>query len=54
MPSLPTKIKILLILAKKSGKTEIKLSPQCVSHMKTRVSFKCFVNDWMIFGISSV
>ena len=45
MPSLPPKIKILLMLAKNSWKIEIKTSPISLFHMKTRVCLKYFVND---------
>ena len=45
MLGLPTKMKILLILARDSGKTEVKLSHSAVFRMKTTVSFEYFVND---------
>ena len=40
MPSPPAKMKVLLILAENSGKTEIKLFPCALFHMKTKVSLK--------------
>ena len=42
--SLPAKVKILLILAKNSWITGIKLFP--LFHMKTRDRFNIFVNDF--------
>ena len=45
MPSFPAKIKILLILAKTSLKTET--TPFPLFHMKIKFSLKYFVNDYL-------
>ena len=42
MPNLPAKIKVLLILEKK---TEVKFFPKCTVSHETRVSLKYFVNS---------
>ena len=45
MPSLPVKIKILLVLAKKSQKKQLNFSRGALFHMKTGASLKYFVTD---------
>ena len=45
MSSFPTKIKILLILAKTLEKEKLNFSRSALFHMKTRVSIRYFVND---------
>ena len=45
MPCLPSKLKILLILAKNSWKTKIKPFRSTLFHKKTRVSLRYLVND---------
>ena len=44
MPSSPAKMKVLLILAETSRKTEMKLSRSALFHMETRVSLRYFVS----------
>ena len=44
MPSTPTKMKPLSILAENSWKIEINLFPLCAFHSKTRVSLRYFVS----------
>ena len=45
MPSLPAKMKILLLLAKAIEKQKLNSSRSGLFHMKTRVSLKYLVND---------
>ena len=45
MPSLPVKMKILLILAKTLEKHKLNFSRSAQFHMKTRVSLKYFMNN---------
>ena len=45
MPSLPAKMKILLLLAKAIEKQKLNSSCSGLFHMKTRVSLKYLVND---------
>ena len=45
MPSLPAQKNVLLLLAKNSSKTEIKLFPYCTISHETRVNLKHYVND---------
>ena len=45
MPSLPAKMKILLLLAKAIEKQTLNSSRSGLFHMKTRVSLKYLVND---------
>ena len=51
VPSLPAKMKILLILAKTSQKQQLNVSRSALFHMKNRVSLKYFVSDclWKSF-----
>ena len=54
MPSLPAKMKILLIIAKNLKKQTLNFSRSALFRMKTRVSLKYFVNDclWKPFFAS--
>ena len=45
MPSLPTKMNVLLILAKAFEKQKLNFSRGALFHMKTRVRLKYFVGD---------
>ena len=45
VPSLPVKMKILLIIAKNSWKTKNNFSHNALFHTKTRVSLRQLVND---------
>ena len=47
MPSLPAKMKILLLLAKAIEKQKLNSSRSWLFHMKTRVSLKYLVNDYI-------
>ena len=43
----------MLILAKNSSKTEIKVFPWCTVHIKTRISLKYFLNYFSFLFIKS-
>ena len=45
MPSLPAKMKILLILAKALEKQKLNFACSALFHIKTRVNLKYFVDD---------
>ena len=47
MPSLPVKMKILLIIAKTLEKQKLDFSRSALCRMKARVSLRHFVNDYL-------